>query len=135
MKRDILIPNAHHLQCAAFQEWNEALGAKVWYVYLVNPTEMEVQHVLVVSKAFGVVNNEQVTTSRLRHGYDKLPAQTAVRVEMLTDDVLALQNEFMVTYFYDNTLFDRKFVFKPNTINERGMREIDVLFRNGVLAL
>lgn len=134
MKRDIHIPTADHLQCAAFQEWNEALGTNVWYMYLINPTEMEVQHVLVVSKAFGTVNNVQVNTSRLRHGYDKLPAQTAVRVEMLTDDVLALQNEFMVTYFLEDTLYDRKFVFQPQTIDAKNSTSISLFEQKGVLA-
>jgi len=135
MKRDIHIPTADHLQCAAFQEWNEALGTHVWYVYLINPTEMEVQHVLVVSKAFGTVNNEQVNTSRLRHGYDKLPVQTAVRVEMLTDDVLALQNEFMVTYFLEDTLYDRKFVFPSQTINHKNSSRVALFEKKGVLAV
>ena len=135
MRSDIVVPKADHLHMAAFQEWNEELDAQVWYVYLVNPTEMTFEQLLVVSKAFGIKNKEQVTTSRLRHGYAQLPPKTAIRVEMLTEEVLPLQNEFMLTYFYENTLYDRTFVFKPNSINVKATRTIEVIEKMGVKAV
>jgi hypothetical protein len=56
-----------------------------------------------------------------------------VKVEMIEKNVLALNNEFSVTYFIGNTLYDKKFIFRTNTINERATEEVPILFVNGVV--
>jgi len=62
-----------------------------------------------------------------------VPSVSVVKVEMLEKSVLALNNEFMVTYFIGNTLYDKKFTFIKNTINERATEEVPILFVNGVI--
>jgi hypothetical protein len=39
----------------------------------------------------------------------------------------------MVTFFIGNTLYDKKFTFRTNTINERATEEVPILFKNGVV--
>jgi hypothetical protein len=39
----------------------------------------------------------------------------------------------MVTYFIGNTLYDKKFTFRKNMINERATEEVPILFVNGVI--
>jgi hypothetical protein len=46
---------------------------------------------------------------------------------------LELNNEFMVTYFIGNTLYDKKFIFKANSINETSLEEVPILFVDGVM--
>ena len=88
---------------------------------------------MVVSKAFGTIDGEMKKTSLLRHAFMEIPSVSAVKIEMIEASVLALNNEFMVTYFIGNTLYDKKFTFRTNTINERATEEVPVLFKNGVV--
>jgi hypothetical protein len=118
---------------AAVQEWSDDFMDKVWYVYLVNDSDFDLDSVMVVSKAFGTIKGEMKKTSLLRHAFIKVPSVSVIKVEMVEQSVLALNNEFMVTYFIGNTLYDKKFIFRTNTINERATEEVPVLFKNGVV--
>jgi len=133
MKKDIVIPKVENVFLAAVQEWNDDFMEKVWYVYLVNDSDFDLDGVMVVSKAFGTIDGEMKKTSLLRHAFQQVPAVSVVKVEMVEKSVLALNNEFMVTYFIGNMLYDKKFVFRTNTINERATEEVPILFVNGVI--
>ena len=133
MKADITIPKVENVFLAAVQEWSDDFMEKVWYVYLVNDSDYDLDSVMVVSKAFGTIDGEMKKTSLLRHAFVKVPTVSAVKVEMVEKSVLALNNEFMVTYFIGNTLYDKKFTFRKNTINERATEEVPHLWVNGVV--
>lgn len=133
MKSDITIPKVENVFMAAVQEWSDDFMDKVWYVYLVNDSDFDLDSVMVVSKAFGTIKGEMKKTSLLRHAFIKVPSVSVIKVEMVEQSVLALNNEFMVTYFIGNTLYDKKFIFRTNTINERATEEVPILFVNGVI--
>ncbi|NMH26617.1 hypothetical protein [Flavobacterium silvaticum] len=135
MKKDIIIPKVENVFLAAVQEWNDDFMEKVWYVYLVNDSDFDIDSVMVVSKAFGTIDGEMKKTSLLRHAFVKVPSVSVVKIEMVEKSVLALNNEFMVTYFIGNTLYDKKFIFRTNTINERATEEVPILFVPGVVLL
>jgi hypothetical protein len=88
---------------------------------------------MVVSKAFGTIDGEMKKTSLLRHAFMEVPAVSVVKIEMMEKSVLVLNNEFMVTYFIGNTLYDKKFIFKANSINETNVEEVPLLFVDGVI--
>uniref|UniRef100_UPI004048F633 hypothetical protein n=1 Tax=Flavobacterium sp. TaxID=239 RepID=UPI004048F633 len=133
MKKDIIIPKVAKVYLAAIQEWNDDFMAKVWNAYLINDNNEKLESVMVVSKAFGTIEGEMKKTSLLRHAYVEVPSHAAIKIEMIADDVLTLHNEFMLTYFIGPTLFDKKFIFKANSINENATREVPVLLKEGVL--
>ena len=133
MKKDIHIPEVENVFLAAVQEWNDDFMEKVWYVYLVNDSDFQLDSVMVVSKAFGTIDGEMKKTSLLRHAFVAIPPVSVVKIEMVEKSVLVLNNEFMVTFFIGNTLYDKKFTFRTNTINERATEEVPVLFKNGVV--
>jgi hypothetical protein len=39
----------------------------------------------------------------------------------------------MVTFFIGNTLYDKKFIFKANSIQEANQEEVPILFVDGVI--
>ncbi|RAR49633.1 hypothetical protein [Flavobacterium lacus] len=133
MKSDIIIPKVENVFLAAIQEWDDDYLDNVWNVYLINDSDFKLESVMVVSKAFGTVDGEMKKTSLLRHAFIEIESVSAVKIEMIESKVLALNNEFMVTFFIGNTLYDKKFTFRTNTINERAMEEVPVLFKNGVV--
>ena len=112
MKKDIIIPVVENVFIAAVQEWSDDFMEKVWYAYLVNDSDFNLEGVMVVSKAFGTIDGEMKKTSLLRHAFVEIPAVSVVKIEMIEKSVLTLNNEFMVTYFIDGTLYDKKFIFK-----------------------
>ena len=133
MKKDITIPKVENVFLAAIHEWSDDFMEKVWYVYLINDSDFDLDSVMVVSKAFGTIAGEMKKTSLLRHAFVKVPSVSVVKIEMIEKNVLALNNEFSVTYFIGNTLYDKKFIFRTNTINERATEEVPILFVNGVV--
>ena len=106
---------------------------KVWNVYLVNDSDNDLHDIMVVSKAFGTLDGEMKKTSLLRHAFTEIPAVSVVKIEMIEKSVLALNNEFMVTFFIGNTLYDKKYIFKANSINEDNLEEVPILFEDGVI--
>lgn len=133
MKADITIPEVENVFIAAVQEWSDDFMEKVWYAYLVNDSDFNIESAMVVSKAFGTIDGEMRKTSILRHAFVEVPAVSVIKIEMVEKSLLALNNEFMLTYFIGNTLYDKKFIFKANSINENNTEEVPILFVDGVI--
>lgn len=133
MKKDITIPEVENVFMAAVAQWSDDFMQKVWNVYLVNDSDNDLHDIMVVSKAFGTINGEMRKTSLLRHALVEMPAVSVVKIEMIETSVLELNNEFMVTFFIGNTLYDKKYIFKANSINENNVEEVPILFEDGVI--
>jgi hypothetical protein len=133
MREHITIPEVENVFMAAVQEWSDDFMSNVWNVYLVNDSDNDLHDIMVVSKAFGTIDGEMRKTSSLRHALVEMPAVSAVKIEMVEDRVLVLNNEFMLTFFIGKTLYDRKYIFRANSINESDMEEVPILFKDGVI--
>ncbi len=130
MKKDIEIPQVKDVYVAAVQEFNEEFRTDDWNVYLVNDGESEMEMVLIVSKG----SDKKRETSLMRHKMAKLPPKSFAKIEFLQEDVLALDNEFRVSYFLDSKMYDKNFIFKKGTIRKDAERELPVIPKKGILA-
>src|SRR5688572_21109156 len=126
VKKDIIIPEVENVFMAAMREWNDDFMDNVWNVYLINDSDFQLDGIMVVSKAFGTIEGEMKKTSLLRHALAEMPPVSVVKIEMIEQSVLSLNNEFMVTFFIGNTLYDRKYIFKANSINEQNVEEVPI---------
>ena len=133
MKKDIIIPEVENVFMAVVQEWSDEFMEKVWYAYLVNDSDFQIDGVMVVSKAFGTLDGEMKKTSILRHAFAEIPEVSVAKIELIDKSLLSLNNEFMVTFFIGNTLYDKKFIFKANAIQETNLEEVPILFVDGVI--
>lgn len=133
MKSDIIIPEVENVFLAAVQEWSNDFMEKVWYAYLINDSDFQLDGIMVVSKAFGTIDGEMKKTSLLRHAYIEIPAVSVVKIEMIEKSVLALNNEFMLTFFIGDKLYDKKYIFKAHSIHEDYTEEVPILFVDGVI--
>ncbi|WP_026933020.1 phenylalanyl-tRNA synthetase subunit alpha [Christiangramia echinicola] len=131
MKKDIEIPEVKDVHVAAVKVLNEEFQAMEWNVYLINDSEEEIDMVLIVSKGF----DKKKETSLMRHKIEVLPSKNFAKIEYLQDDVLKLNNEFKVTYFANNKMMEKTFLFKPYTINETLGTEIPIIPEKGILAI
>jgi hypothetical protein len=99
----------------------------------VNDSDFLIESVMVVSKAFGTIDGEMKKTSLLRHAFVEVPAVSVVKIEMIEKSVLVLNNEFSVSYFIGNKMYDKKFIFKANAMNEQELEEVPILFVDGLI--
>ncbi|MFY8097566.1 MAG: hypothetical protein ACOVMH_07100 [Flavobacterium sp.] len=134
MKKDIIIPKSEGVHVVVIQEWNDDFMEKTWYAYLINETEYKLEMAIVVSRAYGLINGEERKTGTFRHAFKEVEANSSVKIELLENNVLQLNNEFMLTYFLDGKLYDKKFTFRSNTINEKATVELPVVNQRGILA-
>lgn len=69
----------------------------------------------------------------LRHAFVEIEPVSVVKIELIEKSVLALNNEFMVTFFIDGKLYDKNYIFKANSINEKAVEEVPILFKDGIM--
>jgi hypothetical protein len=131
MKADIKIPNVENVFLAAVAEWSDDFLENIWNVYIINDSDYLIANVMVVSSASGTVDGEMKKTSLLRHAFLEIPAVSVQKVEMIEKNVVQLNNEFMVTYFLNGSLYDKKFIFKKNFPDKEEIEEIPILFVDG----
>ncbi|MFZ0491550.1 MAG: hypothetical protein WAM00_14975 [Salegentibacter sp.] len=129
MKKDIEIPEVEKVYIAAVKEFNKEFGAEEWNAYIINEREEDLETVLIVTRGF----EGEKQTSIMRHRLEKLPPQSFAKIEYLQDEVLALNNEFWVTFFAGGKMYEKKFLFRKNTINSNALRELPVMQKKGVL--
>ncbi len=72
-------------------------------------------------------------TSILRHRFDKVKANSTQQIEVITEEVFHLFNEYWVSYFANEKLFDKKSTFVPDSIQTENVTFIEVLNVKGVL--
>ncbi|WP_353777418.1 hypothetical protein [Winogradskyella sp. 3972H.M.0a.05] len=129
MKKDIQIPEVKDVYVAVVREFNETHRTNDWNAYIINDKEVDLDMVLIVTKGY----DQDRETSLMRHKLDKLPAKSYAKVEFLQDEVLALNNEFKVTFFEGTSMFDKTYLFRKNTINENALQTIPLMKLKGVL--
>lgn len=129
MKKDIQIPKVQQVYMAVVQEYNEIYKTDGWNAYIINDKEVDLEMVLIVSKGY----NETKETSIMRHKLDKLPAKSYAKIELLQEDVLALNNEFKVTFFEGSQMFDKTYLFRKNTINAKALKQLPLMKERGIL--
>ena len=130
MKKDIVIQEVTKLEMAVVYEYNDIYKTDDWNVYIINKKEVDLEMVVIVSQGF----SDTKTTSLLRKKLDKLPANSFAKIELIQPELFKLNNRFQVTFFEGNTLFEKTFIFKENSIKEGALRIIPELNKRGVLA-
>ena len=132
MIKDIKIPEVKNVTLAVARVQNIGESDE-WKVYLINNNEHPIENTLVSSKGYGVQDGEQQKTSILRHYLATIDAHAAVLIEPIDAGVFHLNNEYWVSYYIGSQIFDKRFVFVPDTINEANLIFIKELEMNGVL--
>lgn len=133
MKKDIIIPEVENVYVVAIKEWNEDFGENSWYAYILNNTSEKLEMAMVVSSASGMINNEERKTGSFRHAFNEVLPETAIKVELLENNVLQLDNHFMLTYFLDGKLYDKNFTFEAHSIKDENTTELHKINRVGVI--
>ncbi|MES2140341.1 MAG: hypothetical protein V4511_11600 [Bacteroidota bacterium] len=132
MKKDIVPPIVEDIAVAIVKEQNE-LNEDEWNVYLLNFKRDNIEGVLVTSCGYGMYNNENVKTSILRHFLDVIKPNDFKKIEPIVETVFGLNNEFWVSFFIKNVMYDKKYIFLPETIKDENLILIPLLNKKGVI--
>ena len=130
MKKDIQIPEVKNVHLAVVFEYNDIYKTDDWNVYVINNKNSDLEMMVIVSQGF----SETKTTSVLRKKITLLPANSFAKIELIQPDLFKLNNRFQVSFFEENTLYEKTFIFKQNSIKEGVLRMIPEIKKRGVLA-
>ena len=132
MKKDIDFGTVEGISVAVATTPNES-GVDAWNVYLINNNPFPIENVLVSSKGYGILDGEEVKTSMLRHMFELVEAKSFVQIEPIDPAIFHINNEYWVSYYIDRQIFDKKFIFVPESITQENLIEISILNMQGVL--
>jgi hypothetical protein len=127
MKGDIEYPEVRDVSVAA------VLEDAGWSVYLINQKNVRLEGVLVSSRGYGKIGDADVETSVLRHFLETIEPKSFVKIEPIMEDVFRLTNEYWVSFYIDGMIYDKKFIFLPETINSAFFTTVPIIEKKGVL--
>jgi len=131
MKKDIPFHPVTGVKMAIARSEKDA-GAD-WAVYIINKNLISLQTLMITSKGYGQLEGEKKQTSTLRHLIQELEATSVAKVEIIDPKLFSLTNEFWVSYYIMNQIFDKKFIFVQGSMEESNIRYIPELDLFGVL--
>ena len=129
MKDDIIIPKVENVYVAVVSEYNDIYKTQDWNAYIINDKNVDLEVVLIVTNGY----SKDKITSTFRKKLDKLPAKSYAKIELMQEELFALNNQFKVAFFEGNTMFDKTFLFRKNTINIKALQSIPLMEACGVL--
>ena len=132
MKKDLPENIVENVSVAIVLE-NATPEAKNWNVYLINLKNEPIETVLVSSKGYGLKEGKNVKTSILRHSIGDVKAQSFALIEIIDEQVFGLTNEFWLSYYLKGQIYDKKFIFLPESIVDSNMIRIPILNKPGIM--
>lgn len=111
----------------------ESVETKNWTVYVINDKNIPIQNVLISSKGYGDKDGRQVTTTTLRHFIGNIAAKSFDRVEAIDEQVFGLTNEYWLSFYIDNIIYDKKYIFLPESIVDENLTKVPLVNKPGVI--
>jgi len=133
MRKELMGPKVENISVAVVQHEKE--GEKTYDVYILNLGKEIIEGVIITSKGYGLnpESGAKVETSTLRHTLEVLLPNEAAKIEPIMEEVFGLANEYWVSFWIEDKMYDKKFVFVAESISESNMRKIPVLGSKGVM--
>jgi len=134
MREELLGPKVENVAISVVQEMGED-NSPIYNVYLLNLRDDIMEGIIITSKGYGMNVNtgEKIQTSTLRHCIELMLPNEAAKIEPIMEDVFGLANEYWVSFWINDVMYDKKFVFVAGSITEENLREIPILGAKGVM--
>ncbi len=131
MKKDIIVPKVENV---AFVITSEHDGTS-YDVYLLNLRDDIMEGIIVTSQGYGKneETGEVIRTSMLRHCLEVLLPGEVAKIELIMPDVFGLSNEYFLSFWVNEKMYDKKFIFLPDSIKEENMIFVEELGKKGVM--
>lgn len=132
MKKDIPENIVEDVAVAVVLE-GETPDSKNWNVYIINLKSVAIETILITSKGYGLKDGNDVKTSTLRHSIEKIEPYAFAKIEAIDEEVFGLNNEYWVSYYIEKEIFDKKFIFLPESIIESNLIKVPIINKPGVV--
>lgn len=134
MKKDIVFPTVEGIRVAIACK-DATAETPEWAVYLLNTNAFDIDNVMVVSKGYSEKEQkqEQQRTSVLRQYLGTIMAGQHMQIELIDPSVFHLFNEYWVSYYVNGQIYDKKFIFVPESIISENLVYIPQLELKGIL--
>lgn len=129
MKKDIQVPKVENVYIAVVNEFNDIYKTQDWNAYIINDKNVDLEMVIIVTSGY----SEDKATSVFRKKIDVLPKKSYAKIELMQEELFALNNTFKVSFFEGNQMFDKTYLFRKNTINLKALQSIPLMDVKGVL--
>jgi hypothetical protein len=135
MKSDINIPKVENIAVAVVKEWNDEKTVEVYNVYLLNLKNHIIRNTLVSSQGYGenAITGESIKTSTLRHFIGDMDGMSFAKIEPIMEEVFGLSNEYWVSFYENNQILDKKFIFLAESITDENMKLVPLINKKGVV--
>lgn len=130
MKKDLKIPKVTGVEVAAVKRLEED---SLWDIYIINRNGYALENVIISTTGHGQIDGNQEKTSTLRHVIKRLDAKSYAVIEPIQKEVFQLTNQYWVSFFANDLMYDKKFVFLPDTIQEKYITPISGFDLTGVI--
>lgn len=132
MKKDIEFLPVENVQLAVIREKNNDEEV-LWSVHILNKNKEKISNILVSSKGYGEKNGEKQSTSILRHFIEHVESGESAIIEPIDPDLFHLFNEYWVSYYIGDQIYDKKFIFVPGSIHSNHISFIEMIQKEGIL--
>ena len=132
MKKDLPDNLVEYISIAVVME-SATPEFKNWNVYVINLKDVAIENVLISSKGYGEKDGEALKTSVLRHSVGTVASRSFALIEMIDEAVFGLTNEYWLSYYINGQIYDKKFIFVPESIVESNLIRIPILNKPGVM--
>ena len=110
MKKDIQIPKVEGVYVAVVNEYNDIYKTQDWNAYIINDKPVDLEMVIIVTSGY----SEDKKTATFRKKIDLLPEKSYAKIELMQEELFALNNTFKVSFFEGNQMFDKTYLFRNN---------------------
>ncbi|MDX1651992.1 MAG: hypothetical protein R3277_05845 [Brumimicrobium sp.] len=134
MKEELKGPKVTDVSVAVAQEKGDE-GLPVYNVYILNRKDIKLEGVLVTSKGYATAQKteEKVITSTLRKSLGDIPPHSAQKIEPIMEELFGLNNEYWVSFWIGEKMYDKKYIFLSETIKDEYFVKLPILNTKGVL--
>ena len=132
MKKDITRPKVEGVAMAVVQR-EDPDGEPAWYVIVINERDEPIKNVLVSSCGYGMLKGRSVKTSELRHFVGDMEPRSHKQVERIVEEVFVLTNQYWLSYYIGSTIYDKKYIFVPESIQADNFTDLPYLDERGVM--
>ena len=134
MINDIEILKVEEMAIAMIPKDNDPNSEdEFWEAWLINLRDAPLHSVIINSSGSGLIEDEPRKTSSLRYFWERIGGETAVMIEPVHEEALALANQYWVSFLYKDYLYDKRYVFVPGALREEHFTEIPIIGKRGVM--
>ena len=72
-------------------------------------------------------------TTTLRHFFEEIEANSAVKVEPIQSKLFHLTHEYWISFVQEDYMYDKKFIFVKGSIDEAHFTQIPLVNKRGVM--